>query len=111
MLLREAFQKFWTYRSSYWAKRFFARWQDRVSHSNVEEMKKVAEMLKRHEQLIFNWFKTKERFSNGIVEGFNNKAKLTGKKAYGFKEFGTAEVALYHHPGDLPTPKLTHTFC
>jgi transposase len=110
MLLREAFQQFWTYRSSYWAKRFFDQWQDRVNRSNLDEMKQVAKMLRRHEELIFNWFKTKEHFSNGIVEGFNNKAKLTIRKAYGFKHFKTVEVALYHQLGNLPVPKLTHTF-
>ncbi|HEX9970632.1 MAG TPA: ISL3 family transposase, partial [bacterium] len=110
MLLREAFQKFWTYRSSYWAKRFFDQWIARVKRSNLDEMKKVAKTLLRHEQLIFNWFKTKERFSNGIVEGFNNKAKLTMKKAYGFKQFRTIEVALYHQLGDLPEPESTHRF-
>ena len=110
MLLREAFQQFWTYRSTYWAKRFFDQWLDRVNRSNLDEMKKVAKMLKRHERLIFNWFKTKEHFSNGIVEGFNNKAKLTIRKAYGFKHFKTVEVALYHQLGNLPIPKLTHTF-
>lgn len=110
MLLRESFQKFWTYRSSYWAKRFFDQWQERVNRSNLEEMKKVAKMLKRHEELIFNWFKTKERFSNSIVEGFNNKAKLTVKKAYGFKQFRTIEIALYHQLGNLPVPQFTHTF-
>ena len=110
MLLREAFQKFWTYRSTYWAKQFFDQWLERINRSNLEEMKKVAKMLKRHEELIFNWFKTKERFSNGIVEGFNNKAKLTIKKAYGFKQFRTVEVALYHQLGNLPVPKFTHIF-
>ena len=110
MLLREAFQKFWTYKSTYWAKRFFDQWIDRVNRSNLDEMKKVAKTLKRHESALFNWFKTIERFSNGIVEGFNNKAKLTMKKAYGFKHFRTAEVALYHQLGNLPVPLFTHTF-
>ena len=110
MLLREAFQQFWTYRSSYWAKQFFDQWMDRVNRSNLDEMKKVAKMLKRHEKLIFNWFKSKENFSNGIAEGFNNKAKLTIRKAYGFKKFSTVQVALYHQLGKLPMPKLTHTF-
>jgi transposase len=110
MLLRDAFQKFWTYSSAYWAKRFFDQWMQRVMSSNLDEMKKVAKMLKRHEELLFNWFKTKERFSNSIAEGFNNKAKLTMRKAYGFKQFRTIEVALYHQLGDLPLPKLNHAF-
>jgi len=110
MLLREAFQKFWTYKSSYWAKRFFNQWIEKVKQSNLDEMKKVAKTLKHHEELIFNWFKTKERYSNSIVEGFNNKAKLTMRKAYGFKQFRSIEVALYHQLGDLPLPVLTHKF-
>ena len=67
-----------------------------LNEYNLDEMKKVAKTLLRREELIFNWFKTKERFLNGIVEGFNNKAKLTIKKAYGFKQFKTIEIALYH---------------
>lgn len=110
MLLREAFQKFWIYRSSYWAEQFFDQWIERANRSNLDEMKKVAKMLKRHEKLIFNWFKSKENFSNGIAEGFNNKAKLTIRKAYGFKQLRTVQVALYHQLGNLPMPKLTHTF-
>jgi transposase len=44
------------------------------------------------------------------VEGMNGKAKLTMKKAYGFKSFNVAEVALLHTLGKLPTPEVTHTF-
>jgi hypothetical protein len=49
-------------------------------------------------------------FSSGIVEGFNNKAKLTMRKAYGFKSFHTIEMALYHTMGALPELKTTHRF-
>lgn len=110
MLLREAFQKFWSYRSTYWAKQFFDQWIDRVNRSNLIEMKSVAKTLLRHEELIFNWFRSKERFSNGIVEGFNNKAKLTIKKAYGFKQFRTTQIALYHQLGELIEPNTAHKF-
>jgi transposase len=33
------------------------------------------------------------RFRGGVVEGYNNKAKLTTKKAYGFRELKTLEIA------------------
>ena len=67
-------------------------------------------MLRKHEALILNWFKMRGRLSNGIVEGFNNKAKLTIKKSYGFKSYEIAELALYHVLGNLPEPELTHRF-
>jgi transposase len=32
------------------------------------------------------------------------------KKSYGFSEFKTIEMALYHSIGNLPEPNLTHRF-
>ena len=49
--------------------------------------------------------------SSGIVEGFNGKARVTTKKAYGFRTSEVLELALYHALGDLPEPHLTHRFC
>ncbi len=109
-LLRESFQKFWEYKSSVWAKRFLKRWTFVAMRSKIEPMKDVAKMLRRHEPLILNWFKVKKRLSNGIVEGFNNKAKLTMRKSYGFRTFKIAELALYHVLADLPEPELAHKF-
>ena len=78
--------------------------------SKIDEIKKVAKMQRAHQPLILNWFKTKKRLSNGIVEGFNNKAKLTIRKSYGFRTYKTLNIALCHQLGKLPMPKLTHTF-
>jgi len=49
--------------------------------------------------LLLNWFKAKKEIALGAVEGFNNKAKVTTKKAYGFKSFEVIKVALYHTLG------------
>ena len=58
-----------------------------------------------------NYFKAKKAFSSGIVEGLNNKVKLTTRKSYGFKTFKAIEIALYHNLGKLPEPPLiTHRF-
>ncbi len=73
-------------------------------------MKKVAKMLRRHKPLLMNWFKAKGQFSSGIVEGFNNKAKLTTRKAYGFRTYYAAEIALFHTLGALPVPETAHKF-
>ena len=47
----------------------------------------------------------------GLVEGFNGKARVITKRAYGFRTAAALEVALYHALGDLPEPELTHRFC
>lgn len=109
-LLKEEFQLFWEYVSPYWAGQFLDKWCTKTMRSKIGPMKKVAKMLRRHRPLLMNWFKAKGLFSSGIVEGFNNKAKLTTRKAYGFRTFYAAQIALYHTLGALPIPETTHKF-
>ena len=59
-------------------------------------MKKVARMLRSHRQLLLNYLRAKEKIALGAVEGLNNKAKVTTKKAYGFKRFDVIKIALNH---------------
>ena len=109
-LLKEDFQSFWEYVSPYWAGRFLDQWCTRTMRSRIEPMKKVATMLRRHHELLLNWFRAKKEFSSGVVEGLNNKAKLAMKRAYGFRTFEGLEVALYHTLGNLPQPSFAHRF-
>jgi len=109
-LLKEQFQLFWDYVSPYWAGRFLDDWCAQTMRSRLEPMKKAAKMLRRHRPLILNWFHAKKQFSAGVVEGLNNKAKLTTRKAYGFRTFKVLKIALYHTLGDLPEPQTTHKF-
>ena len=78
--------------------------------SKIGPMKKTARMLRQHRQLLLNWFRAKGQLSSGVVEGFNNKAKLTTRKAYGFRTYHAAEIALYHKLGALPEPEVAHKF-
>ncbi len=109
-LLKEAFQHFWTYKTRWGAERFLKTWTTRAMRSKLPEMKKVAKRLRRHQVLLLNYFSVKERLSNGVVEGFNLKAKLTMRKSFGFRTFKSIEVALYHTLGKLPEPPITHRF-
>jgi transposase len=110
-LLKESFQVFWEYASPYWAGRFLDGWCKRAMRSRLEPIKKVARSVRGHRELILNWFRAKKEFSSGIVEGMNNKIKLTIRKAYGYRELKVAEIAIYHALGQLPEPELTHEFC
>ena len=38
----------------------------------------------QHRELILNYFRVQRLLSSGVVEGFNNKAKVTMRKSYGF---------------------------
>ena len=109
-LHREDFQRFWEYQSPVWAGKFLDEWCGRVMRSRLEPLKKVARSLRKHRPLLLNWFHAKGAISAGIVEGFNNKAKLTMRKSYGFREYETIQLALYHQLGNLPQPESTHRF-
>lgn len=110
-LLKEDLQRFWSYTTPGWAGRFLDEWCQRTMRSRITPMKKVAKMLRNHRALLLNWFRVKARIALGAVEGFNNKAKLTTKKAYGFRSYEVINIALYHTLGDLPAPMVTHKFC
>ena len=109
-LLKEDFQHFWTYNSPRWAGLFLDFWCAQVMRSRIEPLKKIARTLRRHRPLLLNYFKARKQFSSGVVEGLNNKAKVTMRKSYGFRTFRILELALYHSLGKLPEPKLTHEF-
>jgi hypothetical protein len=55
-------------------------------------------------------FRAQKLLSSGVVEGLNNKAKVTMRKPYGFRTFRVLELALYHSLGKLPEPESTHDF-
>ena len=59
---------------------------------------------------VFLLYTTGKLISSGVVEGLNNKAKVTMRKSHGFRTFRCLELALYHSLGKLPEPESTHEF-
>jgi transposase len=110
-LLREEFQWFWEYAYAGWAGTFLDSWCARAMRSRLKPMKKIVRMLRRHRDLILNWFRAHGLVSAGTVEGLNGKAKLTTRKARGFRTPEGIKVALFHTLGQLPEPDFTHRFC
>ena len=109
-LLKEAFQQLWDYNSPAWAGKFLDDWCRQVMRSRIEPMKNIARSLRQHRELILNYFRAQKLLSSGVVEGMNNKAKVTMRKSYGFRTFRCLELALYHSLGKLPEPESTHDF-
>ena len=58
-------------------------------------MKKFARTVRAHRELVLNYFRARKQFSSGVIEGLNNKAKVSMRKAYGFRTFHATELALY----------------
>lgn len=109
-LLKEDFQNFWEYSYTASAGKFLDQWCRRAMRSRIEPMKKVARMLRSHRELLLNWFHARGTISAGIVEGMNNKVKVTTRKAYGFRSYRAIRIALFHNLGGLPEPDFIHKF-
>ena len=70
-----------------------------------------AKSLKKHRELILNWFRARKQYSSGIVEGLNGRVKVRFRKAFGYRTLDAIQVSLYHELGDLPVRPGTHRFC
>ena len=109
-LYKEDFQRFWEYESPVWAGKFLDQWCKDVMRSRIDPLKIFVGTLRNHRELLLNYFRAKKAFSSGVVEGLNNKAKVTMRKAYGYKTYEMLELSLYHVLGKLPEPELNHRF-
>ncbi len=105
------FQRFWEDQRLNYADKFLENWTTRTLQTDMESMKKVAQMSRKHNPLIKNWFKAKRRLSSGAVESLYLKAKLTMKKAFGFRTLKCLQIAIYHVLGKLSEPERFHRFC
>ena len=110
-LLKEDFEFFWDCLGPWGGRRFLTGWYHRALRSRLEPLKRVARMLRAHRNLLLNWFRAPHQLCTGATGGLNNRLKLTLRKAYGFRTFRAAELALYPTLGALPRPTCTRRFC
>jgi transposase len=108
--LKDSFRLFWNYTSPYWASWYLKKWCARAMRSRLEPFKKFVGTIRRHEDLIMNWFRAKKAYSSGVVEGLNRRVNLITRKAYGYRSLKVLETALFHQLGGLPEPESTHKF-
>ena len=80
---------------------------DAIPHRALQEDRSLPPSAR---ELILNYFRAQKQFSSGVIEGLNNKAKVTMRKSYGFRTFRILELVLYQSLGKLPEPELTHEF-
>ena len=67
------------------ARRAFIRMTDSMAHCRTPEIRSLRRTLLSWSAEILNYFRT--GLTNARVEGFNNKAKLIKRRAYGYRSF------------------------
>jgi transposase len=83
--IKENFTQFWSYSYKGAAKRFFIAWSNNAMRSQLEPVKKVVKMLRRHEEGLLNY--SQHKISNACAEGFNSAIQLIKANARGFRNF------------------------
>jgi transposase len=109
-LLEEDFQQLRNYEPTAWAAKFLDHWRRQGMRSRIEPLKKVARTLRARRELLLDYFRARKESPSGVIEGLNNKARVTMRRSYGFRTFRVSELSLNHSLGKLPEPELTHGF-
>lgn len=73
-------------------KRAFTKLTDQMADSALPEIKTLRKTLLKWRKEILTYFVN--RITNGRTEGFNNKAKLVKRRAYGYKSFRNYRLRL-----------------
>jgi len=86
-LLKETLAKALDYRQPKRAERALRDWLSWASRSRLKPFVRVARTVRKHFDGILAYIK--DRLTNGVVEGINNRLRMIARRAYGFHS---------HHP-------------
>jgi transposase len=89
---KEALAGFYRIRSFKQAARVFTQLTDRLARSAVPELQTFRATLMRWRNEVLAYVRT--RATNGMTEGFNGKAKLVKRRAYGYRSFTNYRLRL-----------------
>ena len=89
---KEALHRIYRIRGREKAKLVFSNLLEKMSNSTLSEVQGLRKVFKSWREEILNYFNG--GYSNGRTEGFNRKAKLLQRKAYGIKSFENYRLRL-----------------
>jgi transposase len=104
--LKQAAMRIFDYRSETWARKHFKWWYNWATHSRLEPMKKVAQMMHRRFDNIITYLK--HPITNAGSESINSKLQWVKYTARGFRNKRNFITAIYFHCGGLDMRPSTH---
>jgi transposase len=81
--MKEDLRRFWDFPDVQQAERHLDIWIRRAQGSGIAVLNTMAKTLQMNRRGLLNWYK--HPISNGPLEGFNNKAQLMKRQAYGYR--------------------------
>ena len=83
-LLKESFERLWSYNYKGAAKRFWEWWKEQLKWQRLEPYKKFVKMIDEHLDGILSY--CDKKVSLGYIEGTNLKARNIIRRAYGYRD-------------------------
>ncbi len=108
--IKEFAMSLWQYRTRGWARKAWLRWYSWAIRSQLEPIRRVARMVKRHLEGILNAIVL--GVTNARSEAINAKIQWLKYTARGFRNRDRFRSAIYFHLGGLslyPDSLATHT--
>jgi transposase len=96
--LKLAFQELWAV-PFLLADLYLKKWYQWALHSRISQIIQVTETIRKHEQAILHWFKTK--MTNGLIEAINGIIQAAKRKARGFRSVRNLIAVIYLIGGKL----------
>ena len=97
-------RKLWEYRSITWARKYFKRWHETASTSEIGPIVKLAELVKRHIDNILTY--CTHRITNAVAEGINSKIMSIKRQSGGFRNQENFKTTVYFYCGNLDVRPL-----
>ncbi len=85
-LLKESFDRLWTYKSETWMRKFFDGWKASLKWQRLEPFVKFAAMIERNWDGLAEYSRLEVKPSLGFVEGLNTKIRVIQRRAYGLRD-------------------------
>jgi transposase len=104
--LKESLRELWSQRSRAAGERWWKRWYAWATHSQLEPVKQVAAMLKRHLPNVLTYFK--HRITNAGSEAINSVVQMLKKRAFGYRSFANFRTSVLFRCGGLNLYPTAH---
>lgn len=107
-LLKEDFDRLWSYKLAAWMLKFWTSWKESLKWKRLEPFKKVAKMVDSHWEGIVSWCKEKNKVPLGFVEGLNSRIRKIQAQGYGYRDIDHMDLKILTCMLPEPSPLMVN---
>jgi transposase len=96
---KETLRELWNHEDVASATAYFKDWYQRVIHTRLEPLKKVARTIRERLQNVVSY--CTHKITNGVAEGLNSKIMSIKRRVGGFRNRENFKTAIFFHCGGL----------